>query len=154
MWARVWGYRLATSTGGVLAGRGTDIIVIDDPLKPEEALSEAQRHGCNDWYDHTLYSRLNDKQRGAIIIVMQRLHEEGQYDCLRRLAAVNYLGALPVRPLAVAIIGSAAGRSLGQNGALRRPINRFVRDVAVGVIRQWDRRGDADRTAQQDIQRD
>src|SRR6202011_1222988 len=37
------GYRLATSTGGVLTGRGADIIVIDDPLKPEEALSEAQR---------------------------------------------------------------------------------------------------------------
>src|SRR5712675_1647915 len=28
------GYRLATSTGGVLTGRGADIIVIDDPLKP------------------------------------------------------------------------------------------------------------------------
>src|SRR5215831_4447570 len=27
------GYRLATSTGGVLTGRGADIIVIDDPLK-------------------------------------------------------------------------------------------------------------------------
>jgi predicted phage terminase large subunit-like protein len=70
------GYRLATSTGGVLTGRGADIIVIDDPLKPEDALSAAQRHACNDWYDHTLYSRLNDKQRGAIIIVMQRLHED------------------------------------------------------------------------------
>jgi hypothetical protein len=34
------GYRLATSTGGVLTGRGADIIVIDDPLKPEEAPSE------------------------------------------------------------------------------------------------------------------
>jgi len=37
------GYRLATSTGGVLTGRGADIIIIDDPLKPEEALSQAQR---------------------------------------------------------------------------------------------------------------
>jgi predicted phage terminase large subunit-like protein len=70
------GYRLATSTGGVLTGRGADIIVIDDPLKPEEALSDAQRQAANDWYDHTLYSRLNDKQHGAIIIVMQRLHED------------------------------------------------------------------------------
>src|ERR1700674_527160 len=52
------GYRLATSTGGVLTGRGADIIVIDDPLKPEEALSEAQRQAANEWYDHTLYSRL------------------------------------------------------------------------------------------------
>jgi predicted phage terminase large subunit-like protein len=70
------GYRLATSTGGVLTGRGADIILIDDPLKPEEALSEAQRKATNEWYDHTLYSRLNDKYRGAIVIIMQRLHED------------------------------------------------------------------------------
>src|SRR5277367_276454 len=70
------GYRLATSTGGVLTGRGADIIVIDDPLKPEEAFSDTQRKTANEWYDHTLYSRLNDKRRGAIVIVMQRLHED------------------------------------------------------------------------------
>jgi hypothetical protein len=45
-------------------------------LKPEEALSDAQRKAANEWYDHTLYSRLNDKRRGAIVIVMQRLHED------------------------------------------------------------------------------
>jgi hypothetical protein len=60
----------------VLTGRGADIIIIDDPLKPEEALSDAQRKAANEWYDHTLYSRLNDKRRGAIVIVMQRLHED------------------------------------------------------------------------------
>src|SRR5215468_6268744 len=45
------GYRLATSTGGV--------------LKPDEALSDAQRKTANDWFSHTLYSRLNDKRSGA-----------------------------------------------------------------------------------------
>jgi predicted phage terminase large subunit-like protein len=70
------GYRLATSTGGVLTGRGADIILIDDALKPEEALSETQRQACNEWYDHTLYSRLNDKRHGAIVVIMQRLHED------------------------------------------------------------------------------
>ena len=70
------GYRLATSNGGVLTGRGADFIMIDDPLKPEEALSAALRRACNDWYDHTLYSRLNDKRHGRIVIIMQRLHED------------------------------------------------------------------------------
>src|SRR6267142_2126210 len=70
------GHRLATSNGGVLTGRGADIILIDDPLKPEEALSDAQRKTANEWFDHTLYSRLNDKQHGAIVIIMQRLHED------------------------------------------------------------------------------
>ena len=69
------GSRVATSVGGVLTGRGADIIVIDDPLKPEEALSQAQRQAANEWYDHTLYSRLNDKLRGAIVLIMHRLHE-------------------------------------------------------------------------------
>src|SRR5690349_20363797 len=70
------GYRLATSTGGVLTGRGADIILIDDPLKPEEALSDAQRKAANEWYDHTLYSRLNDKRHGASVVIMRRLHED------------------------------------------------------------------------------
>jgi hypothetical protein len=69
------GCRIATSVGGVLTGRGADIIIIDDPLKPEEALSQAQRQAANEWYDHTLYSRLNDKLSGAIVLVMHRLHE-------------------------------------------------------------------------------
>jgi hypothetical protein len=67
---------LATSVGGVLTGRGADFIIIDDPLKPDEALSETQRNAVNEWYVHTLYSRLNDKRTGSIIIIMQRLHED------------------------------------------------------------------------------
>jgi hypothetical protein len=60
------GCRLATSVGGVLTGRGADIIIIDDPLKPEEALSQSQRQAANERYDHTLYSRLNDTRTGSI----------------------------------------------------------------------------------------
>jgi predicted phage terminase large subunit-like protein len=70
------GYRLATSNGGVLTGRGADIILIDDPLKPEEALSDTQRQAANEWFSHTLYSRLNNKRTGAIVVIMQRLHED------------------------------------------------------------------------------
>jgi predicted phage terminase large subunit-like protein len=67
---------MATSVGGVLTGRGADIILIDDPLKPDQALSEVGRKAVNDWYDNTLLSRLNNKSTGCIIIVMQRLHED------------------------------------------------------------------------------
>ena len=70
------GFRLSTSIGGALTGRGADYIVIDDPLKPEEALSDTQRKTSNEWFDHTLYSRLNDKQNGRILLIMQRLHED------------------------------------------------------------------------------
>jgi len=70
------GYRISTSVGGVLTGRGGDFLIIDDPLKPEEALSDVRREGLNDWYDHTLYTRQNRKATAAIVIIMQRLHED------------------------------------------------------------------------------
>ncbi|HVH86181.1 MAG TPA: hypothetical protein VM912_05615, partial [Terriglobales bacterium] len=70
------GFRMATSVGGVLTGRGADFVIIDDPLKPDEALSDVQRQKVNDWYDHSLCTRLNNKSTGCIIVVMQRLHED------------------------------------------------------------------------------
>jgi predicted phage terminase large subunit-like protein len=68
------GCRMATSIGGVLTGRGADLIIIDDPLKPDEALSEVRRNAANQWFNNTLLSRLNDKRTGKIILIMQRLH--------------------------------------------------------------------------------
>jgi predicted phage terminase large subunit-like protein len=68
------GYRYATSVGGTLTGRGGNIIIVDDPLKPEDAMSVARREAVNGWYSRTLLSRLNNKARDAIILVQQRLH--------------------------------------------------------------------------------
>jgi predicted phage terminase large subunit-like protein len=68
------GFRLATSVGGTLTGRGGDIIIIDDPLKPDDALSETKRSAANQWFTSTLLSRLDDKRTGAIVVVMQRVH--------------------------------------------------------------------------------
>ena len=70
------GGRLSTSVGGVLTGRGADFIIIDDPLKPQEAMSTTRRTNVNEWYDGTLCSRLNHKQNGCIIVIMQRLHQD------------------------------------------------------------------------------
>ncbi|MFM9973584.1 MAG: phage terminase large subunit, partial [Beijerinckiaceae bacterium] len=70
------GYRLSTSVGGTLTGRGGNLFIIDDPLKANEADLEAARTGVNNWYDNTLYSRLDNKNDDAIIVIMQRLHVE------------------------------------------------------------------------------
>lgn len=72
----VGGGRIATSIGGTITGRGADIIIVDDPLKAEDAASETARAEVIRWYSTTLATRLNDKQRGVIIVVMQRLHED------------------------------------------------------------------------------
>jgi len=70
------GGRFATSVGGTLTGRGADVIIIDDPMKADAAMSSAERKAVLEWTTSTLFSRLNDKRTGAIIVVMQRLHEE------------------------------------------------------------------------------
>lgn len=71
------GSRFAGSIGGSVLGRGADLIVIDDPIKGlAAALSEAERRRVVAFYDSTLYSRLNDRINGAIVIVMQRLHQD------------------------------------------------------------------------------
>jgi predicted phage terminase large subunit-like protein len=70
------GSRFATSIGGTLTGRGADLIIIDDPLNASDAPSETSRKRVIDWYGGSLVSRLNDKQQGAIVAVMQRLHED------------------------------------------------------------------------------
>ncbi len=70
------GFRFATSVGGPLTGRGGDMIILDDPLKADEAYSDVQRRTGNSWYDQALLSRLNNREIGCIIIVTQRLHED------------------------------------------------------------------------------
>src|ERR1700687_4247430 len=42
------GYRCSTSVGGTLTGRGGNILIVDDPLKAEDALSETRRSAVND----------------------------------------------------------------------------------------------------------
>ena len=70
------GSRYATSVGGTLTGRGADLIIVDDPLNANEVYSEPARKRVIDWYGGALVSRLNDKQTGSIIAIMQRLHED------------------------------------------------------------------------------
>jgi predicted phage terminase large subunit-like protein len=74
-----------------VTGRGADLIIVDDPLNAIDSYSETARKRVIEWYRGTLVSRLNDKEKGSIIAVMQRLHEEdlaghlrdqGGWDCL------------------------------------------------------------------------
>lgn len=79
------GKRYATSVGGPLIGMGADVFIVDDPMKPDEALSDIERHRVNNWARHTLFSRLNDKQDGSIILVQQRLHEDDMIGHVQRI---------------------------------------------------------------------
>lgn len=70
------GMRIATGVGGTLTGKGGSGISIDDPHKPLiTELSDSARGGVISWFENTLYSRLDDKKLGFIILTMQRLHD-------------------------------------------------------------------------------
>ncbi len=69
------GHRIATSVGGTATGEGADVLIVDDPHNPRQAMSEKIREKALDWFDQTFSTRLDDKRRGVIVVVMQRLHE-------------------------------------------------------------------------------
>ena len=101
------GFRLATSTGGTLTGRGGNIMIIDDPMKPADAHSDARRLDLQQWYSNTLLSRLDDKNTGAIVLVMQRLHiddlaghlmEQGGWEVLSLPAIADREEGVPIGP--------------------------------------------------------
>ena len=47
------GRRYATSIGGTLTGRGGNLTIIDDPLKPGDAISQVSRERVIAWYRST-----------------------------------------------------------------------------------------------------
>ena len=70
------GKRHATSIEGTLTGLGGNLVIIDDPLKQDDAHSEAVRQRTIEWYRSTLLSRPDDKQVARIVLVMQRVHQD------------------------------------------------------------------------------
>jgi predicted phage terminase large subunit-like protein len=69
------GFRISLSVGGRGTGFRGDAIIVDDPMNASDQYSESARNAVVLWYDQVMSSRLNDPETGAIIVVMQRLHE-------------------------------------------------------------------------------
>jgi predicted phage terminase large subunit-like protein len=70
------GYRLSTSVGGPLTGKGCDYLIVDDPLKADEAESEKYREHVARWFKETAMTRLDDRKKGRVAVISQRLHED------------------------------------------------------------------------------
>jgi predicted phage terminase large subunit-like protein len=69
------GFRQVASFENVTGKRG-DRIILDDPNSWGSANSEVQRMAVNEWFLGALQSRMNHPVKSAIIVIMQRLHEE------------------------------------------------------------------------------
>lgn len=70
------GSRIATSVGGTLIGLGGDVLCVDDPHNTEGVESEAEREKVANWWKELSSTRLNDPKQSALVVVMQRLHEQ------------------------------------------------------------------------------
>jgi predicted phage terminase large subunit-like protein len=71
------GYRITFGMGSGVTGEGGDVLMIDDPHPAKEGMwSDANRQAVKEAYDYELFNRLNDASKSAIVIIMQRLHED------------------------------------------------------------------------------
>ena len=70
------GWKLASSVGGVATGARGDRIILDDPHNIIEAESEIVRNETTRWFRESMSNRLNNMETGAIVIIMQRVHED------------------------------------------------------------------------------
>lgn len=68
------GNRFTTSVGGPLTGRGVDVLIVDDPIKADEALSESVRRKVTTWFNTAAHSRQNRPGKTLMIVTMQRVH--------------------------------------------------------------------------------
>jgi predicted phage terminase large subunit-like protein len=57
-------------------GEGCDLQLLDDPLSPDEALSDQVRNSTIETIRGTLFSRFNDPRTGRFVLVMHRLHDD------------------------------------------------------------------------------
>jgi predicted phage terminase large subunit-like protein len=69
------GFKLATSVGGLATGERGDRFVIDDPHNVTESESELKRETALQWFTEVVPTRLNDADKSATVIIMQRVHE-------------------------------------------------------------------------------
>ena len=73
---RVGGNRYSTSVGGTLTGFHGHILIVDDPLDPNRAVSALELASANRWMEQTLSTRKVDKAITPMVLIMQRLHQD------------------------------------------------------------------------------
>ena len=79
-----YGFRFSTSVGGTATGEGADYLIVDDPQNPAHIHSENIRSKTINWFLETFSTRLNNRNDGRIILVMQRLHDNDLSGFLER----------------------------------------------------------------------
>lgn len=69
------GFREAMSFQSMTGSRG-DRVILDDPISVDQAKSPAELENAEFTFKEALPTRINDPEKSAIIVIMQRLHEK------------------------------------------------------------------------------
>ena len=67
------GFRQAAPAASVTGLRG-DRVLIDDPINSEDVNRDGVMQARENWFRETIRNRLNDPEKSAIVVIMQRLH--------------------------------------------------------------------------------
>lgn len=70
------GWKIATSVGGLGTGERGDRFIIDDPHNVKDSESEQKRSATLQWFTEVVPTRVNDAMRSAIVVIMQRVHDQ------------------------------------------------------------------------------
>lgn len=104
------GGMVTAGIGGGVTGRGADVIIVDDPHKnAEDALSQTMREKVWDYWQSTLYTRL--EPNGVVVFVQTRWHEA---DLTGRALTEGSLPWDVVNLPALALDDDAVGRAPGE----------------------------------------
>src|SRR6202049_3242339 len=89
------GFKFASSMGGIGTGERGHRVLCDDihKLKGTQDTAEA-RKAITDWVQEGMQNRLNDLSRDAIVVIMQRLHEEDASGIIQRHLGDDYFSLI------------------------------------------------------------
>jgi predicted phage terminase large subunit-like protein len=103
------GGMITAGTGGAITGRGGNLIIVDDPIKNyEEANSAAYQEKMIEWWESTLYTRL--EPNGSIIMLLTRWNKKDLAGYLQSAYPDEYV---TINFPAFAEEGDLIGRNVG-----------------------------------------
>jgi predicted phage terminase large subunit-like protein len=85
------GGRYAVGSDGSVIGQHAHFIIVDDPLNPKEAASEATLNSCKVWLRDELFSRKVEKRLTVTIMVMQRVGQDDPTEMMLQRPKVKHV---------------------------------------------------------------
>ncbi len=98
------GMTIRTSAGGTISfsgfrqtqiGRGADLVVLDDPISPTDVQDEKKRSADGVRLRSEILPRFNDPDRGCLLCVSQRLHDDDISAQIRATATTCHTVSIP-----------------------------------------------------------